>query len=216
MIKKTLIVIMISLMSLFSSCSNLNNSNVNNSNNLNSEKVNVDIVVLKNIILNVHSNDVDIFLFSTIDMNMSTSLRSIFIELEKNSIIRIVNIHIESNGGLVTPALSIIDVMNKYKKMGWTINTYASGFVASAAVPIFVTGNNRIASSKTIFMVHPMSMNGYEKNINIFEGMLYKRYVNSLVSNTKLSYNQWMEKIGEITWFDVDDALKWGVVTEIE
>lgn len=163
----------------------------------------------------ITGNTANIFLFSEINNAMSISIKRDFITLE-NLDIKNVNFYINDSGGSVTASLSIIDTILKYKKIGWSINIYASGMVASAAVPIFASGDERIASKQVIFMLHPLKTRGTSNNLDVLEKLCYDKYINSLMKYTKLSYNEWMEKIKVTTWFGSEDALKWGLITDIQ
>ena len=106
--------------------------------------------------------------------------------------------------------------------MGFNITAYASGLVASAAVPVFAVCPKRIASPGTVFMVHEAAMFkwGYEtasdiRSQKVMMDLLSKRYVDLLVKNTKITEDQWHSMERETTWFTVHEALEYGLVDEI-
>lgn len=61
------------------------------------------------------------------------------------------NVHIDSYGGAVSAGWAIYNVLRDFKG---AVNTYADGFVASAAVYPFLAGKNRYANPMSAFYLH--------------------------------------------------------------
>lgn len=61
------------------------------------------------------------------------------------------NVHVDSYGGAVSSGWAIY---NTLKDWPGTVNTYADGFVASAAVYPFLAGKNRYANPMSAFYLH--------------------------------------------------------------
>lgn len=62
-----------------------------------------------------------------------------------------VNVHVDSYGGSVSAAWAIYNVLKDYPG---TVNSYADGFVASAAVYPFLAGKRRAANPMSAFFLH--------------------------------------------------------------
>jgi len=132
------------------------------------------------------------------------------------------NIYVSSGGGGAFSGLALADDIERIS-LRLDVTTYASGIVASAAVPVFAVGKKRIASKGTIFMVHHATSfkffeSGGEKDavaeVEMFK-LLKKRYLEKLAAHSKLSTADWLTKLDNITWFDAEQAKEWGLVDEI-
>lgn len=76
----------------------------------------------------------------------------------------VVDILINSEGGDVSIALSICDLINHKKEKGVEINTIGFGKVQSAAVLPFLCGTKRKAALNTDFLIHGISIE-FDKEI---------------------------------------------------
>ena len=61
------------------------------------------------------------------------------------------NVHVDSYGGAISSGWAIYNVL---KDFPGTVNTYADGFVASAAIYPFLAGKNRYANPMSAFFLH--------------------------------------------------------------
>ena len=51
---------------------------------------------------------------------------------------------------------------------------------------------------------------------NDLMGLLRDRYINKLVTNSKLTKEKWEQLEHKTTWFNAEKALEWGLVDKIE
>ena len=146
------------------------------------------------------------------------------IVVSNTSDIREWHLFINSGGGSAFAGLALADEIERAKKEGFTVMAYASGVVASAAVPVFAVCDERIAGPGTIFMVHEASIfkwPGVETASNILSQtrlmeLLQDRYFDKMTQYTNLSREEWEEKEGKTTYFSAQEAKDWGLVDRIE
>lgn len=134
------------------------------------------------------------------------------------------HVYINSGGGSAFAGLGICDVLLAAQIDGIHVTTEANGIVASAAVPIFVVGERRIATSGTIFMIHEATLFKFiaeEKMSDLLAQtrmmqMLEDRYNGLIADRSKLSVDELASKSAKTTWFSAAQALEWGLVDEIK
>jgi len=133
-------------------------------------------------------------------------------------------VFLNSFGGGMYAGFAIADQLKRVIDR-FEVSIYASGVVASAAVMVFLVSENRYATEDCFFMVHEMSFNpgagvsmsaSEIKLMNNLVGMLTDRYVRNLVRVTNKSEEEWQEMMKAETWFSAQDALEWGLVTEVK
>ncbi len=163
-------------------------------------------------------------IFSGLSVADVTRLWSDLIYLENNTSIRDVTLFINSSGGDAFSGLALADQIERAKRRGFHITAYASGIIASAAVPVFAAGDVRLASPGTIFMVHETSLwkwPGREtasdiRSQNELMELLRERYIGKLAAYSKLDRAKWEELEYKTTWFSAETAKAWGLVDRIE
>lgn len=146
------------------------------------------------------------------------------INLMKKYGIKTMRLFVSSGGGGAFAGLALADQIMRAKSLEINVIAYASGIVASAAVPIFVVADERVASSGTIFMVHQASLwkwPGMETHSSIIAqgrmlAKLQKRYLTYMVDNSNITYDEWKEMETRTTWFDSAEAMEFGIVDRIE
>lgn len=74
-----------------------------------------------------------------------------------------IEIHIKSNGGLVTSGLALISLMEEMKDNGYIIKTYNDSVAYSMGFLIFICGSERISYKYSRFMYHEMSAGTFGK-----------------------------------------------------
>lgn len=132
-------------------------------------------------------------------------------------------VFINSPGGDAFSGLAITDEIERAKKAGMQIVGYASGVVASAAVPVFAICDPGYAAPGTIFMVHETSLwkwPGRETHSDIkaqnqLMELLREMYIGRLAEHSDLSFNDWAAMEGKTTWFSAQQAFEFGLVDEI-
>jgi len=163
-------------------------------------------------------------IFSGLTVGDVTSLWNDLCVLENSTDIRTINLFINSPGGDAFQGLALSDHIRRAQHRGFHVTAHASGVVASAAIPVFVVCDRRIAAPGTIFMIHEPSLwkwPGRESASDIraqgqLMGLLQDRYRTILVEHSKLSLEKWKLLEADTTWFSVEQAKAWGLVHEIE
>jgi ATP-dependent protease ClpP protease subunit len=97
-------------------------------------------------------------IFSGLSVSDVTRLWNDLVVLENNTKIRDVSLFINSPGGDAFSGLALADQIERARRKGFHITAYASGIIASAAVPVFAVADERYAAPGTIFMVHEAAL----------------------------------------------------------
>jgi ATP-dependent protease ClpP protease subunit len=163
-------------------------------------------------------------IFSSLTVGDVTRLWNDISVLKKSTDIRKINLFINSPGGDAFSGLALADQIERAQRDGFQITAHASGIIASAAVPVFVVANTRLAAPGTIFMVHETSIwkwPGREtasdiRSQNKLMDLIRDRYIGKLAKYSKLSEKEWRELEHKTTWFSVEKAKHWGIVDKIE
>ena len=142
---------------------------------------------------------------------------------EKTSIRKIV-LYLNSPGGDAFQGLALSDNIKQAVDDGFEVEVWASGIVASAAVPIFAVCTKRYAAPSTVFMVHEAALwkwPGREtasdiRSQNDLMKMLHDLYIGILVGHSTLTKAEWVEMEGRTTWFSAQQAKEWGLVDDIK
>jgi ATP-dependent protease ClpP protease subunit len=163
-------------------------------------------------------------LFSSLTVGDVSSLWNDIWVLKKGTNIRNLHLFISSPGGDAFSGLALADQIERAKKDGFHVTAHASGIVASAAVPVFVVCDERLAAPGTIFMVHEASVwkwPGREtasdiRSQNRLMELIRDRYIGKLTKYSKLSKEEWQKLEHKTTWFSAEMAKVWGIVDKIE
>jgi ATP-dependent Clp protease protease subunit len=146
------------------------------------------------------------------------------IQVLKSKGITKLDVWINSPGGDAFQGLALADEIQAAQDQGLVITAYASGIVASAAVPIFAVCSFRYAKPSTIFMVHEAALwkwPGRETQSDIASQgkmmeLLQRTYLNLLVSRSNLSFEEWQLLEAKTSWFGAKEALKYGLIDGIK
>lgn len=152
--------------------------------------------------------------------NLWTDFRY-FVDVAK---VKEINVLIMSPGGDGLAGLAISDEITRLTGRGIKVTAYASGLIASAAVPIFASCSMRYASPGTMFMVHEPELFKFlssEKRADLrtqgeMMDILVDKYIGVLAKHSKLSKQEWEKKGLETTYFTAQQAFEWGLVDKIE
>ena len=126
------------------------------------------------------------------------------------------NVHIDSYGGAVSAGWAIYNVL---KDFPGTVNTFADGFVASAAVYPFLAGKNRAANPMSAFFLHQAwtIADGNADELRKAADDLEKFNAIGLEAFAAVGIDK--EKVLELekeeTWLTASEALELGLATEI-
>lgn len=128
-----------------------------------------------------------------------------------------IKIYIDSNGGNLEACFTIIDAITMSKTPVWTINigkAYSAGFF------IFITGHKRFAYPNSSFLFHEGSTGIYQ-DANKFKNYadFYKQQLERLraitLKHTQIEPEEYDKHVKDDWWFNVDEALKYGVTDKI-
>lgn len=128
-----------------------------------------------------------------------------------------IKILIDSDGGLLLSALTIIDAIKLSKTPVWTINigkAYSGGFL------VFLTGNRRISYPSATFLFHEGSntvggdAHKFQNQADFYKEL--RKYVKRIIlSHTKITEEKYNEKQKDDWWFFADEGIEYGIVDEI-
>lgn len=133
-----------------------------------------------------------------------------------------VQIHINSDGGSVESAISIIDTMSYLQKRGLKVETIVCGRACSAAVNILIQGDIRLASPNSFFMVHrsyydlPADYDHIQKSTVDFWTKHVDIFLQMVVDAVKPKFRKTVAD-GMINglWLTSNEALKIGLIDNI-
>lgn len=128
-----------------------------------------------------------------------------------------IKIYIDSNGGNLEACFTIIDAITMSKTPVWTINigkAYSAGFF------IFITGHKRFAYPNSSFLFHEGSTGIYQdankfKNYADFYKQQLERLRTITLKHTQIEPEEYDKHVKDDWWFNVDEALKYGVTDKI-
>lgn len=137
---------------------------------------------------------------------------------------RKVVIYLNNPGGDAFAGTCLTDQIRMLKEAGVLVRMEAYGIVASAAIPVFVSANERIASRNTIFLIHPASLTKwgfFTETLKDLESqsqmikMLRIRYAKTVAEHSKLTVDEVVEMMSKDTWFSAEQAMEWGMIDEL-
>ena len=128
-----------------------------------------------------------------------------------------INVHIDSYGGEIKEAWGMFNALRNHKAK---INTFADGFVASAALFPFLAGDNRYASSVSAFYLHKVLGGGYGYADDLRKAaddidFMTDTGVNAFVEVAGMDRETVEKLMADETWLTADQALEHGIVITI-
>lgn len=129
----------------------------------------------------------------------------------------VINVHIDCYGGSVKEGWGIYNALKNCKAK---VNTYADGFVASAALYPFLAGEQRIASSVSAFYLHEVSMSVYGNAADLREAAddaekMTDIGIQAFVETTGASEEKIKDLMQKETWLDPKEALELHIATAV-
>lgn len=129
----------------------------------------------------------------------------------------VINLHIDSYGGSVKEGWGMYNALRQHKAK---INTYADGFVASAALFPFLAGEHRYASKVSAFYLHEVAIGaeGYASDLRAAADDAEKMThigIQAFVEVTGVSEETIQKLMKSETWLDPDEAMELGICTAI-
>jgi ATP-dependent Clp protease protease subunit len=128
-----------------------------------------------------------------------------------------IELHISSDGGEISPALSLVD---KIQTNPVEIHTYCEGFVASAGTLISVSGKKRFITQNSNVLLHQLSggiwgpyesISDEKSNLDLFMKMIKTVYL----KHTNFKSKQLEDLLKHDLCLTSDQALSFGIVDTI-
>ena len=164
----------------------------------------------------------DLFIFGDLVSDQwyedETSPNSLRRELRKLSEegVQEINVHIDSYGGDVSAGWAIYNLL---KDWPGTVNSFADGFVASAAVYPFLAGRKRAASPVSAFFLHQAWVLAVGNADELRKQADDLEKINDIGLEAFAAAGIDREKVKELeraeTWLSAAEALELGLATEI-
>lgn len=129
----------------------------------------------------------------------------------------LIDVHIDSYGGSVSAGWSIYSLLKNHPAK---IRTYGDGFVASAALFPFLSGDERIASNASAYYLHNVMTGAYGYASDLRKAAdeadkLTDIGVNTFVEATGMDRETVLSMMENETWLSPDEALECGIVTSV-
>ena len=143
-------------------------------------------------------------------------------ELDSLGNIKNLNMYINSPGGDVFAASTMISILNRLKQNGTTINAYVDGLSASAASFLMMVADNINLYKNSVVMVHkPMSIaignaNDMQKTIDALNKIEDSVMMPMYMGKAKVSENKIKGLINAETWLNASDMDKYFNVTLLD
>lgn len=149
------------------------------------------------------------------DETSPNSLRKQLEQLLKDGVTEL-DLHIDSMGGDVSAGWAIYNLLKDWRG---TVNSFADGFVASAAVYPFLAGKTRAASPVSAFFLHKAWMLAAGNADELRKQADDLEKINDIGLEAFAAAGMDREKIRELedreTWLSAQEALELGLATEI-
>ena len=143
-------------------------------------------------------------------------------ELDRLGNIKNLNMYINSPGGDVFAASTMISILNRLKQNCTTINAYVDGLSASAASFLMMVADNINLYKNSVVMVHkPMSIaignaNDMQKTIDALNKIEDSVMMPMYMGKAKVSENKIKGLINAETWLNASDMDKYFNVTLLD
>lgn len=138
--------------------------------------------------------------------------------------IKELHIHMMNPGGYILTMIDTIDQLELMKKDGIKIVTHGHSVIGSAAVPIFLMGDQRIMYKSCQLFLHNSTLDKSRPYMNDDSWEAFMewewKYTQIIVEKTKLTKAQVEEMCSgnpdyDMTWFNAKECLKLGFCTEL-
>lgn len=129
----------------------------------------------------------------------------------------LIRVHIDSYGGEVSEGWTMYNALREHPAR---VDTYADGFVCSAALYPYLAGESRNASILSAFLLHEASMNagGYAADLRAAADAVEKITdigINAFVERAGLDAEKVKELMSAETWLSPEEALELNIATAI-
>lgn len=169
--------------------------------------------------------DRKVFLWGEINSESSLRVVQQLKFLYKTKDTRPIILYINSDGGEVEAALSIIDEINGIIKQKIEIWTVAQGQACSMAAYILASGTYCYATQNTTIMLHPVWGDAGEENNNKLkrsvdfytqkEEQLFKIIAKKCGKTAPAKFKVLKEEIDKTLWLSAEQAKKYGLIDDM-
>ena len=172
----------------------------------------------------LNENEADIYIFGDIveDWEKEWGFESDVSGLSlvndvKDLDVDVINVHINSYGGVVSEGLAIYNTLKNHKAK---IRTYCDGFACSAASVVFMAGDERIMNDASLLMIHNawtrVSGNAAElrKQADDLE-KITQASIEAYMSRVNITEDELKALLDAETWILPSEAVEWGFATSI-
>ena len=175
-----------------------------------------------NLCVDKENGEADLYIFGDITswrwMESDVSSYSLSKELESLSDdVKSINVYINSCGGEVSEALAIRSQLKRHKAK---VKTYCDGIAASAAVTIFMAGDERIMSNTGLLFIHNAwvetcgDSNKLKKEAEALE-KITQASITAYMEHINISEEELKQMLDNETWIAPQEALEKGFITTI-
>ncbi|WP_302626804.1 head maturation protease, ClpP-related [uncultured Eubacterium sp.] len=176
-----------------------------------------------NLCVDKENGEADLYIFGDITswrwLESDVSSYSLSKELESlSNDVKNINVYINSCGGEVSEALAIRSQLKRHKAK---VKTYCDGIAASAAVTIFMAGDERIMSNASLLFIHNAwtsargNSEDFRKQADDLE-KITQQSINACMEHVNISEEELKEMMNSEKWIDPAEALEMGFCTSIE
>lgn len=176
-----------------------------------------------NLCVNKENGEADIYIFGDItswrwiESDVSSYTLSKELEMLPEDV-KIINVYINSYGGEVAEALAI---RSQLKRHSAKVKTYCDGVAASAAVTVFMAGEERIMSNASLLFIHNAwtygsgDANDFRKQADDLDKFT-EQSINAYMEHLTISEEDLKKMMDEETWLKPAECLEMGFATTIE
>ena len=167
----------------------------------------------------IHAEDNNLYFQGEISPESCFYLQQSLIKLQKQkNENNFINFYIQSSGGSLLPAFSIIDTI---KSSTVPIHTHVNGYVASAGSLLSVSGHKRYITKNSMMLIHSLRTTIGEVNYQQLEDHYYNsetmmNIVKNIYKEKSNINNEYLEYLLQHDfWLNSTDCLKYKFVDEI-
>ena len=158
-----------------------------------------------------------IFIDDVITDDLANEVIAQMLYLDSLDSSKTINVYINTPGGSCYAGLALYDIAEKIKS---PIRTVAMGKCCSMGVPLMLMGSKRCATKRARFMMHQISSGGHgslnDLRIDLKEVEAVEKMVYDIISErTGKTYEQVVKDCDRDYWLSAEEALAYGIITEI-
>lgn len=161
-----------------------------------------------------------VWFYADIDDNTCLQLNALLMHIDKalaHTPEPIIHLHINSGGGAVLSAMSVIDTLRSLRSQ---VHTYVEGGVASAATLISCSADKRYMGKYSYMLIHQVSCESSGKIDELESDVKNTRQLMEDIEGiykkfTKLKGQKLKDLLKQDKWINSTDCLEYGLIDEI-